>query len=79
MSRSSAALQHAHRPLQSELRSRGYALLAAPAAAATLDLELGALAAFAESWERLPRAAYLRDGDHYRARARGFQEPAGGG
>jgi len=68
MSESSAALQDAHRAVLSELRSQGYALLAPPSAAAALDLELGALEALADSWERLPRDAYLRDGGHYRAR-----------
>lgn len=68
MSRTSAAFPPPHRAVLSELRSQGYALLAPPAAATTLDLELGALEALAESWGRLPRDAYLRDGGHYRAR-----------
>jgi len=57
---------------RSELRARladaGYALVPAAAACATLQLDLAGLAALRDSWERLPRDAYLRDGGNYRAR-----------
>jgi hypothetical protein len=52
----------------SELRSGGYALLPPESAQAALDLERAGLDALADSWERLPRDPYLRDGGHYRAR-----------
>jgi hypothetical protein len=38
------------------------------AACATLQLDLAGLDALRDSWERLPRDAYLRDGGNYRAR-----------
>ena len=63
-----AALEKARESVPSELRSAGYALLAPAVAVAALGLDLGALAALAGSWERLPRDPYLRDGGHYRAR-----------
>jgi hypothetical protein len=50
------------------LRGRGYAPLAAGAASAALELDVSGLERLSESWERLPRDAYLRDGGHYRAR-----------
>ena len=48
--------------LTAQLSRSGHALLAAGAAAAALQLDLGALEALRDSWERLPRDAYLRDG-----------------
>jgi hypothetical protein len=51
-----------------KLRAAGYAFLPAPAARATLQLDVPGLEALRESWERLPRDAYLRDGGRYRAR-----------
>jgi hypothetical protein len=51
-----------------KLRTAGYAFLPAPAALATLQLDVPGLEALRESWERLPRDAYLRDGGRYRAR-----------
>jgi hypothetical protein len=56
-----AALEH-------ELRAAGYALLEPGAARAALELDVAALEGLRESWERLPRDPYLRDGGHYRAR-----------
>jgi hypothetical protein len=57
-------------PVQ-ELRSAGYALLEPAAAHAALGLDLAALDGLRESWERLPRDPYLRDGGRYRARRHG--------
>jgi hypothetical protein len=54
--------------LEQELRSAGYAALEPAAARAALELDVAALDALRESWERLPRDPYLRDGGHYRAR-----------
>ena len=54
--------------LAGELRSAGYVLLQREAAIAGLAIDVAALDGLAESWERLPRDAYLRDGGHYRAR-----------
>lgn len=51
-----------------KLRTAGYVFLPAPAALATLQLDVPGLEALRESWERLPRDAYLRDGGRYRAR-----------
>jgi hypothetical protein len=51
-----------------KLRTAGYVFLTAPAALATLQLDVPGLEALRESWERLPRDAYLRDGGRYRAR-----------
>jgi hypothetical protein len=50
------------------LQAAGYALLAPDTASAALTLDLAALHDLRESWDRLPRDAYLRDGGHYRAR-----------
>ncbi len=59
------------------LSGEGFARLSAAQAAAALELDLGALARLAGSWERLPRDQYLRDGGAYRARRHGcyVQEP----
>jgi hypothetical protein len=59
----------AHRPEAiANLRNAGYVFLPASAAQATLQLEVPGLDALRESWERLPRDTYLRDGGRYRAR-----------
>jgi hypothetical protein len=65
--------------LPGRLESDGYALLQPPAASAALRLELGELERLRETWERLPRDAYLRDGGHYRARRHScfVQTPSG--
>ena len=54
--------------IASRLAEEGYALLSPAAAGAALKLDLAALGALRDSWERLPRDAYLRDGGKYRAR-----------
>ena len=54
--------------LTAQLSRSGHALLPPAAAAAALQLDLGALDGLRDSWERLPRDAYLRDGGAYRAR-----------
>jgi hypothetical protein len=59
-----AALEH-------ELRTAGYAVLEPTAARVALELDTAALDGSRESWERLPRDPYLRDGGHYRARRHG--------
>src|SRR6266480_2439193 len=66
--------------LRAQLAEAGYALLPAASARATLQLDLAALDALRDSWERLPRDAYLRDGGNYRARRHGcfVQTPAAG-
>jgi hypothetical protein len=66
------ALEKAPRSaLVHELRTVGYAVLEPAAASAALELDRGALARLHESWQRLPRDRYLRDGGHYRARRHG--------
>jgi hypothetical protein len=57
--------------LEHELRAAGYAVLEPDAARAALELDVAGLDALRESWERLPRDPYLRDGGHYRARRHG--------
>jgi hypothetical protein len=66
--------------LGARLADAGYALLPAAAACATLQLDLAGLDALRDSWERLPRDAYLRDGGNYRARRHScfVQTPAAG-
>src|SRR5215468_1172419 len=54
--------------LAHELGSAGYAVLEPAAAHAALELDVAALEGLRDSWERLPRDPYLRDGGHYRAR-----------
>jgi len=54
--------------IRARLSDAGYALLPPAAAAAALALDLAALDALRDSWERLPRDAYLRDGGSYRSR-----------
>ena len=54
--------------LEHELRSAGYAVLEPDVARAALELDVPALDGLRESWDRLPRDPYLRDGGHYRAR-----------
>src|SRR5579864_8804255 len=51
-----------------KLRTAGYVFLPAPAALATLQLDVPGLEALRGSWQRLPRDGYLRDGGRYRAR-----------
>ncbi len=51
-----------------ELRASGFARLSPAEASLALRLDLDALACLRQSWERLPRDAYLRDGGAYRAR-----------
>ena len=63
-----APVKNARSALAQELRSAGYAVLEPTAAHAALELDLAALEGLRESWERLPRDPYLRDGGHYRAR-----------
>src|ERR1700741_5006607 len=46
----------------------GYALLHPARAAAALGLDAGPLEALHDSWSRLPRDTYLRDGGRYRSR-----------
>jgi hypothetical protein len=62
------ALTDPRAALEHELRSAGYAVLEPAAAHAALALDVAALDGLRESWERLPRDPYLRDGGHYRAR-----------
>ena len=63
-----------------QLADAGYALVPAAVACATLQLDLAGLDALRQSWERLPRDAYLRDGGNYRARRHScfVQTPAAG-
>ena len=58
----------AHDDLLSKLRSAGYALLSPQQARAALQLDLAALGALRDSWQRLPPDEYLRDAGRYRAR-----------
>ncbi|HYL69823.1 MAG TPA: 2OG-Fe dioxygenase family protein [Candidatus Dormibacteraeota bacterium] len=50
------------------LRAAGYVLLPAATACEALRLDQQGLGCLGESWERLPRDEYLRDGGRYRAR-----------
>ena len=63
-----ARMDEARRELMTRLQGEGYAVLSGAQAGAALTLELAGLLALRESWERLPRDAYLRDGGHYRSR-----------
>jgi hypothetical protein len=54
--------------LLARLESSGYALVQPQVARVALQLDLEALESLRESWERLPRDQYLRDGGRYRAR-----------
>ncbi len=54
--------------IATELRAAGYALLEPGAVGTAFALEVAALDGLRESWERLPRDPYLRDGGRYRAR-----------
>jgi len=62
------------------LAQEGYMLLRPDAARAVLELALVELDALRDTWERLPRDAYLRDGGSYRARRHGcfVHTPSGG-
>jgi len=65
-----------HRFRMDDLRSRavnrlsgeGYVFLPAADAVAALDVGIDRLGALRDSWSRLPRDAYLRDGGRYRSR-----------
>jgi hypothetical protein len=61
-------MDSARSQLLSRLRADGYAYLEPAAARAALQLDLAALDAVRETWERLPRDTYLRDAGRYRAR-----------
>ncbi|HYM28810.1 MAG TPA: 2OG-Fe dioxygenase family protein [Steroidobacteraceae bacterium] len=65
--------------LVAQLARSGHALVPPPAATAALQLDLGALDGLRDSWERLPRDAYLRDGGAYRARRHSCYLLAGDG
>jgi|SRR5579862_6584542 len=66
--------------LLSQLRSQGYALLSPQAARAALQLDLAALDALRDSWQRLPPDDYLRDAGRYRSRRHScFIETLGSG
>ncbi len=69
--------------IAAQLRAMGYVLLPPAAACAALRLDAGGLKALGESWERLPRDEYLRDGGRYRARRHSCYvqslEPGGAG
>jgi hypothetical protein len=54
--------------IEAQIRDQGYAFVTAAQAAGLLELPAGWPLALAESWSRLPRDGYLRDGGHYRAR-----------
>ena len=66
--------------LCAQLADAGYAWVPAAAACVTLQLDLAGLETLRDSWNRLPRDAYLRDGGHYRARRHScwVQTPAAG-
>jgi len=50
------------------LTDAGYAFLSASEAASVFGLDLARLSALRETWSRLPRDTYLRDGGTYRSR-----------
>lgn len=50
------------------LAREGYAILTAAGASAALQFSFQALHGLPDSWSRLPRDAYLRDGGRYRSR-----------
>jgi hypothetical protein len=60
-----------------EPQASGFARLSPAEASLTLGLDLQTLAPLKDSWEHLPRDAYLRDGGAYRARRHScfVQEP----
>ena len=66
--------------LCTQLADAGYAWVPAAAARAALQLDLAGLEALRDSWGRLPRDTYLRDGGNYRARRHScwVQTPAAG-
>jgi hypothetical protein len=53
------------------LSREGYAFLTAADALAALAVQIEALNGLRETWSRLPRDAYLRDGGRYRSRRHG--------
>jgi hypothetical protein len=58
----------ASREVAARISEAGYTLLSASAAQAALQLDLDGLNGLRDSWSRLPRDTYLRDGGSYRAR-----------
>jgi hypothetical protein len=54
--------------LVSQLKADGYVCVAPAIACAALQLDLTALDAVRETWERLPRDTFLRDAGQYRSR-----------
>jgi hypothetical protein len=66
--------------LVAQLAHDGYARVFPDSARAVLELDLAQLDTLRDTWERLPRDAYLRDGGHYRARRHGcfVQTPPAG-
>ncbi|MDB4985777.1 MAG: hypothetical protein JWN04_955 [Myxococcaceae bacterium] len=54
-----------------ELREHGFALLTPSEMLRDLSLDFAALDDWKQSWQRLPRDPYLRDGGRYRARRHG--------
>jgi hypothetical protein len=67
-----------HSELVERLAHAGYAFVPAADALALLHVHLGQLNALRETWSRLPRDAYLRDGGRYRSRRHScfVQDPA---
>jgi len=61
-------MDSARAQLLARLKTDGYARVDAAAARAALQLDLAALDALRETWERLPRDTYLRDAGQYRWR-----------
>jgi hypothetical protein len=55
-------------PVARELREHGFIVLPPSVLSHDLGLSLSELSAWKDSWERLPRDPYLRDGGRYRAR-----------
>src|SRR3989442_14178485 len=57
-----------HREVLERLAHAGYAFLPAADAVAELHVDVEQLDALRDTWTRLPRDAYLRDGGRYRSR-----------
>jgi len=55
-------------PVAARLTDTGYAFLAPAEAAHLFDVNLAQLNELRDSWARLPRDTYLRDGGKYRSR-----------
>src|SRR5262249_27236277 len=60
--------QVSHSELTVRLTAEGFAFLTAAAAAAALQIDPARLDELRDSWDRLPRDTYLRDGGRYRSR-----------